>query len=565
MYTAVCGVCLAISLVVLGYMAQKNYNNIDPYQWTIFLFVPVTVMAYWLKSQVTSPEAARALLCFAYLDSTFMFTTLLFAIMRTLRVVIRPWTKIVVYGLAGIHLGVVGLCFNGPLYYSSVEVIPSAAGNITRTGAGPLMPLHFLYLGLLLLWLIALFFSAVRRRGTYPKVDLFIYLLLPSGAFLLYMVETLGSLSYTLLPVLYTASDLVLALRYDRMHLHDISALIAESRAEHELRGYVALRPDKRFLCCNRESYRYLPVLREQRVNRRLPKKNEACRVISDLVDSFERDGITSAKFQQGSMTCVCQISYLTIQGSRNRQGYFLEIIDGTQEQKAFDLMASYSEDLAAEVQKRTEEIEGMRDKLVLGMSDMVENRDSNTGGHVKRTSDIIKILVEEIQKQGEIALEDQMALDIVRAAPTHDLGKIMIDNAILNKPGRFTPEEYEIMKTHSTRSGEMVKILLEDIESDRFVRVAYNVARYHHERWDGKGYPEGLVGTMIPLEARVMAVADVYDALVSKRVYKEPMSFEKSAAIMCEGMGTQFDPNMEPVFLGCRERLERYYLENDR
>ncbi|MBQ1416260.1 MAG: HD domain-containing protein, partial [Selenomonas sp.] len=87
----------------------------------------------------------------------------------------------------------------------------------------------------------------------------------------------------------------------------------------------------------------------------------------------------------------------------------------------------------------------------------------------------------------------------------------------------------------------------------------------YHHERWDGKGYPEGLVGSMIPLEARIMAVADVYDALVSKRVYKEPMSFEKSAAIMCEGMGTQFDPKLKEIFLGCREALEQYYLQNDR
>jgi HD-GYP domain-containing protein (c-di-GMP phosphodiesterase class II) len=105
-----------------------------------------------------------------------------------------------------------------------------------------------------------------------------------------------------------------------------------------------------------------------------------------------------------------------------------------------------------------------------------------------------------------------------------------------------------------------MVRILLEGVEEKRFVDVAYNVARYHHERWDGRGYPEGLVGSMIPLEARIMAVADVYDALVSKRVYKEPMSFEKSASIMCECMGTQFDPNLKEVFLGCREKMEEYY-----
>ena len=105
---------------------------------------------------------------------------------------------------------------------------------------------------------------------------------------------------------------------------------------------------------------------------------------------------------------------------------------------------------------------------------------------------------------------------------------------------------------------------MLDGVEEERFVKVAFNVARYHHERWDGRGYPEGLVGTMTPLEARIMAVADVYDALVSKRVYKEAMSFEKARAIMIEGMGTQFDPNMKSVFLGCLDQLEEYYRQHD-
>lgn len=155
------------------------------------------------------------------------------------------------------------------------------------------------------------------------------------------------------------------------------------------------------------------------------------------------------------------------------------------------------------------------------------------------------------------------MALDIVRAAPTHDLGKVTIDESILNKPGRYNDEEYEIMKTHAAKSGELVLILIDGVEEDRFVKVAFNVARFHHERWDGRGYPEGRVGTMIPLEARIMAIADVYDALVSKRVYKEPMSFEEASKIMIDGMGTQFDPNMKSVFLGCREQLENYYRQN--
>lgn len=106
----------------------------------------------------------------------------------------------------------------------------------------------------------------------------------------------------------------------------------------------------------------------------------------------------------------------------------------------------------------------------------------------------------------------------------------------------------------------DMVMILLDGVEEDHFVKTAFNVARYHHERWDGKGYPDGLVGETIPLEARIMAVADVYDALVSERVYKKPYSFERAYEIMCEGMGTQFDPNMRAVFIGCRDKLEQYY-----
>lgn len=268
-----------------------------------------------------------------------------------------------------------------------------------------------------------------------------------------------------------------------------------------------------------------------------------------------------SVRYRLGDLTCECDISYFSLHEGGDRHGYLLDIHDATEEQEAYDLIQSYNDRLNEEVREKTENIRDMQRKIVLGMAGIIENRDNNTGGHIKRTSDIIKIIVDEIMARGSMDISEQMAEDIVRAAPTHDLGKVAIDNSILNKPGKFTDEEYAIMKTHSTKSGEMVMILLDGVEEERFVKVAYNVARYHHERWDGRGYPEGLVGTMIPLEARIMAIADVYDALVSKRVYKDPMSFEKSASIMCECMGTQFDPNLKAVFLGCREKLEEYYI----
>ena len=126
-----------------------------------------------------------------------------------------------------------------------------------------------------------------------------------------------------------------------------------------------------------------------------------------------------------------------------------------------------------------------------------------------------------------------------------HDLGKIAVDDAILRKPGRFTPEEFEIMKTHASEGAKIVHQILDWTDDYEFHIIAENVAHYHHERWDGSGYPCGLAGEDIPFEARVMAIADVYDALVSKRVYKDSMSFEQADAIILSGMGSQFDPSL--------------------
>ena len=141
-----------------------------------------------------------------------------------------------------------------------------------------------------------------------------------------------------------------------------------------------------------------------------------------------------------------------------------------------------------------------------------------------------------------------------------HDLGKIAVDDAVLRKPGRFEPEEFEKMKQHAAEGARIVKEILKATDDADFRIVAENVAHYHHERWDGSGYPEGLKEEHIPLEARIMAIADVYDALVSKRVYKESMSFEKADAIIMEGMGKHFDEKLKPFYVAARPKLEAYY-----
>ena len=193
-----------------------------------------------------------------------------------------------------------------------------------------------------------------------------------------------------------------------------------------------------------------------------------------------------------------------------------------------------------------------MQDGLIITMADMVENRDSDTGAHIQKTAAYVKIIVEGLQKKGYYAekIDAKFISDVVRSAPLHDIGKINIPDAVLNKPGKLNDEEFEIIKTHTTTGKKIMEDAISTVRGENYLKEARNMAAYHHERWDGKGYPDGLHGEVIPLSARIMAVADVFDALTSPRVYKPAFPVDKALSIITEGSGTQFDPKCVEVFM---------------
>ena len=202
-----------------------------------------------------------------------------------------------------------------------------------------------------------------------------------------------------------------------------------------------------------------------------------------------------------------------------------------------------------------------MQESIIKGMATMVESRDNSTGGHILRTSDCIQIFTEELLKHPELKeCTPEFCNNLIKAAPMHDLGKISVDDSILRKPGIFTEDEYNKMKRHAAEGAVIVEKVLHEIEDEDFKRIAINVAHYHHEKWDGNGYPENLQGEQIPLEARIMALADVFDALVSKRCYKEAKSFDEAFEIIKNNLGHHFDPVIGQIFIDCRPQLEAYY-----
>ena len=205
-------------------------------------------------------------------------------------------------------------------------------------------------------------------------------------------------------------------------------------------------------------------------------------------------------------------------------------------------------------------ELARYHDEMVMGFATLIESRDDSTGGHVKRTTQYVKLLAEELRKRGfysEILTKDYMD-NLLKAAPMHDVGKIVIPDAILQKPGRLTSEEFEIMKLHAPKGGEIIKESFSRMGNEQYVEIASQIARYHHEKWNGKGYPEGLKEKEIPLCARIMAVADVFDAVSADRCYRPALPLEECFEIIRQGIGQDFDPVLAEIFLDLRDEVQK-------
>lgn len=200
-----------------------------------------------------------------------------------------------------------------------------------------------------------------------------------------------------------------------------------------------------------------------------------------------------------------------------------------------------------------------MQFNIITMMADIVENRDDNTGGHIKRTAKYVEIIADELKKQGKYPeiLTEKYISDMVVAAPLHDIGKIHISDVILNKPGRLTEDEFAIMKTHTTAGEKLLIHAKDELGESSYLDMAIEMAAYHHEWWDGHGYPYNIKGNEIPLCARIMAVADVFDALTAKRCYKNAMPVEKAVSIIREETGTHFDPIVAEAFLSAVDKID--------
>lgn len=445
------------------------------------------------------------------------------------------------------------------IYYKSYWMESYKGVTILKKEYGPI---HNIYNILLVSYMIAIFavviYAIINKKFVSRKylIALFVSQAVNVIAYMVQRAVIKTPIEYT--PVFFTICIYIIAWVTNGVSKFDFAANVLRLKDEKES-GYIFFDNDFALLAYDKTAAFYFPELVFHRVDEKLKDLKDP--FLKELMD-FVETSYTKKDYSKHIVRKLNKTDFVfTITPLKKKNGVCLLFKDDTDEQKYHKVIEDYNKNLRELVDEQTADIIQIKNKLVISMAAMVESRDNSTGGHIKRTSDVVAIFSKKLlEKKTEYNFSERFLSLVTKAAPMHDLGKIAVDDSILRKNGKFTDEEYEIMKRHSAEGARIVNEILRDVEEEEFTTIATNVAHYHHEKWNGMGYPMKLSKGEIPVEARIMALADVFDALVSKRCYKEAFSFDKAFSIIESELGDHFDPVLGKVFLECRQELIELY-----
>ena len=446
-----------------------------------------------------------------------------------------------------------------PVYYKSVALVQADGYNYLEKVYGPT---HFLNTVLMVIYSVVIIFYlvySIKKSSTVSTKTVTLMSLLGIAVAGTYILQRIVHTNISYLSIGYLIASILMVNIAERINMFDMSANIAASVDRLKEYGYIEFDNRFRYISANDYARELFPeIAKTWHVDKAVPKSDSF--LYTNLID-WASDGMAKSKSIRFDDRYFDVTVRSIIYGKKRKVGYIIELVDRTSENNYLNTIKNYNWDLKKEVAIKTADISHIKDMMVLGMATMVESRDNSTGGHIKRTSSVIDIYSKHLLPYCEqLHINAEFLQMLSKAAPMHDLGKIAIADSILQKQGRYTDEEYAQMKRHAAEGASIVENILRGVENDEFVELAKNVAHYHHEKWDGSGYPEGKSDNDIPLEARMMALADVFDALVSKRCYKEAYSYDTAFDIIKNSLGTHFDPFLGKIFLECSAELEELY-----
>ncbi len=557
-----------ISLLLTLVYIYKWHKHFDVNFTLIFTIVPVACLGYWFYSLSDNLREAVIASRITYIGGCFLQLFILFSIFNLCKIEINNKIRVAMFAICGLmYMSVLSIGYSD-LYYRNMTFEIVDGNPVLTRQYGPAHTIFYLVIFIMFAAGIAAIIYSLKKRKQVPRSVIYLLVIPDIICIFGFYVGRRIIRQVDLVPLVYVIAEFVYILIAYRVNLYDISDTVIDSYVKEERVAYLSFDFKYRYLGCNESAGQILPEIGDLAVDETLGDL-PTHRKIRHFLDRFRQDEkndkfVYSLPDEDGNSDndkfFNVNVNYLY--DGNIKRGYIITFTDDTVNRKYIRLIDDYNDKLQREVEEKTRHIVEMHDNLIMSLAMMVESRDNSTGGHIKRTSVGVKILIDEIIKEKVIPVSEEFCRDVVKSAPMHDLGKIAVDDAVLRKPGKFTDEEFEKMKCHAEEGARVIHEILLHTDDESFKKIAENVAHYHHERWDGSGYPKKLSKEQIPLEARIMAIADVYDALVSKRVYKEAFDFEKADRIIMEGMGSQFDPGLRSAYEKARPRLEEYYRD---
>lgn len=558
MLTSVYAISFYLSFLYLCIVLAIFKNKISPYYFMLFVTIMITNFGYMNMADSETLKMAIMANTTQYLGASFSTFFMLMCIADLCKFRVKTWLQVLL-----ITLGVIIFIFAAnpdltDLYYKEIYLENAHGVPMLVKKYGPIHAFYPVYLvGTIsyACWFILKSFTKGRDISYINSIMLVISM---TAVFIAYGLEKLSGLGIPLVPIAYDFVETIVVILLAKISLYDISAISANYMAKNKITAFILCDSKGMYLGSDDTAKQWFPEINNLMVDCKI--KDDSTPFLKQIIRwIYEGDKETTVFVKRNERIIEVTHSVLNQKVYKNLHCFYLR--DDTKQQEYTKLVESYNEKLEKDVNAKTKNLRRIQNDIIISMASIVENRDSNTGGHIVRTSDVVRVFVNHLlEKKVVEGLTPEMAKCIIKAAPLHDFGKIGVPDVVLNKPGKFTDEEYEIMKKHPVKGAEIVERILNNADDPVFKNIAVNVAHYHHEKWDSKGYPSGMKDREIPIEARVMALADVFDALVSKRVYKEKLDYNTAFAIIEQSAGTHFDPVLTKAFLECRPKLEALY-----
>ena len=572
-YSIVLGVVALLSMLSTFALVLFSRRGANTLEILMSVCVMISNSGYFILSCSRNLQEAVLANALAYVGGVFLPLLIVYILIDYSDSKVPTWFSVVIL-LINIFVFVsTVLTDRFPYFYAGLKFDPSSPSPLIKE------PGQIYYIRYIILAVevgLAAFFTILTYLG--KRSASFRLMVTYAGSLFGVMLVYLGSrffgLKYEIIPFFYLICTLILDYVVARSTIYNVNLSVQEKINELSTFGYIVFDRKYNYVGSNSVSEKIFPEIANARIDSKIIAKDYALKDLlkwvakcaSEVEDSdkkqnkYKKSIVINDRSPSERRYLECEMSFIHF-GFRNHvTGYLVEITDDTEQHNMIESMSFRGESLKREVERQTKRAKSMQMSTILGMAAMIESRDNSTGGHINRTSACVALFVEHLRKLDDYNMSENYWDSVINAAPLHDLGKIAVDDAILRKPSGLTDEEYEKMKIHAPYGAKIMSKVLEDVEDKEFVRVATNVAHYHHEKYNGTGYPDQLRGESIPFEARIMALADVFDALASRRYYKDPMSYDEAFELIRQELGHHFDPHLGRIFISLKKEIIALY-----